>query len=69
MDLVVSLHNQPKRGLQWAGISGSQLGRLSPNGSLDLNLSMIPVAPGLHVSVFIMPYDFQVVLSIRIKYQ
>ena len=52
MDLSLVLQNGQQAGLLWCGISGRSLGKLPPNESIDLHLSMIAIQPGLQVNEY-----------------
>lgn len=49
MDLVLEMCNT--RSIHWCGISGRQLGKLSPAASLSLPLTLLSSVQGLQVSV------------------
>lgn len=51
MDLTLVLQNNNNAGLLWCGISGKQVGKLEPNASLTLDLSMIAIRSGLQVRI------------------
>ena len=53
MDLVLQLHDSLPSNIVWCGKSGRKLGKLSPSGSATVDVSLLPLAPGLHVSAFL----------------
>ena len=53
MDLVLQLHDSLPSSIVWCGKSGRKLGKLSPSGSATVDVSLLPLAPGLHVSTFL----------------
>lgn len=48
MDLVLEMCNT--NAIHWCGVSGRQLGKLSPNSSLHLALKLLASVQGLQVS-------------------
>ncbi|XP_038048342.1 trafficking protein particle complex subunit 13-like isoform X2 [Patiria miniata] len=46
MDLKLVLNNT-ENGLMWLGVSGRQLGKLGPGGSMDIELTLLATIPGL----------------------
>ena len=49
MDLLLVLQNSPGSGLLWCGVSGRQLGKLAPNASISIELTLLATKPGLQV--------------------
>ncbi|XP_046661786.1 trafficking protein particle complex subunit 13-like isoform X1 [Homalodisca vitripennis] len=45
LDIVLKL--EPCAGLAWCGVSGRQLGKLEPAQSVHINLTVVPLMPGL----------------------
>ena len=49
MDLVLNLHDSLPSSLVWCGKSGRKLCKLSPSTATTVDVSLLPLAPGLHV--------------------
>ncbi|XP_066997089.2 trafficking protein particle complex subunit 13 [Anabrus simplex] len=47
MDLILGLEPLPNSGLVWSGVSGRQMGKLEPGTSIQLSLTLVPLAAGL----------------------
>ena len=52
MDLMLSLKNVSESGLQWCGTSNKLVGKLAPNTSTELALTLLATKPGLQVFLF-----------------
>ena len=52
MDLMLSLKNVSESGLQWCGTSNKLVGKLAPNTSTELALTLLATKPGLQVLSF-----------------
>jgi hypothetical protein len=63
MDLVLEMCNT--RSIHWCGVSGRQLGKVSPSASLSLPLKLLSSVQGLQVGAHV---EYIVTLSIAKAY-
>lgn len=66
MDLVLEMCNT--RSIHWCGVSGRQLGKVSPSASLSLPLKLLSSVQGLQVGVHFFTLEYIVTLSIAKSY-